>query len=758
MTKQAAQLSDADIISAFSQAMAEMGLRTDDRIVGDSDLHRFQVDGDPRNTRNGWYVLHMDGLPAGEFGCWKRGINATWCAKKQNELTPGEWSEVTARIERARAERAERERMKHEATAAEAMRIWNEAAPVEGQGHPYLQRKGVNAHGLRIGIWPTGVQALLVPVQDANGKMTSLQAIFANASPTIGRDKDFLAGGKKRGCFFQIGNASATGTVVLCEGYATGASIHEATGLTVIVAFDAGNLKPAAHELRRRWPACEIVVAADNDRWTVPTAENPHVMENPGVTHARELVEALPVRTRLCIPEFSSLDGKPTDFNDLAKLDGLAAVRQQILAVIPAPAEPANDNQPAVPMDGLVAPFGFPHVSEKGQPLNTVENLAYMMGEYGVTARYNQIRKQVELDIPGRNYTADNRANCGLAELGSLCARNRMPRSDLADYVKLIADANAYSPVCEWITSKPWDGVPRIQQLLDTITTTADAALKNALVYRWLLSAVAAAFMPHGFESHGCLVLVGAQGAGKTTWFRRLMPQGMGLVLVGAMLDPNNKDTVTNAVSHWLVELGELDATFRKADIARLKAFITLATDKLRRPYDRIESEYQRRTVFCASVNESNYLVDDTGNRRWWTVPVAGINYQHDLDMQQVWAELLVHHQRGEQHWLTAEENAALGALNGEHEAIDPVEEQILRTFNWAEYNLLQPREMTATEVLVAIGYDKPNKAAATHASKVLRKLTGKDPRRAATGRFFSLPPVLKRQCDAPAAEGGPPW
>lgn len=403
---------------------------------------------------------------------------------------------------------------------------------------------------------------------------------------------------------------------------------------------------------------------------------------------------------------------------------------------------PANDNKPVVPIDASVNPFGFPHMTEKGQPMNTVENLEYLMEQYGITARYNQVRKQVEVNVPGRNYTADNRANAALAELTSICARNRMPQSMLADYTKLIADRRAYNPVCDWISSKPWDGVPRILQLQDTVTVAGDPLLKNQLIYRWLISAVAALFKPHGFTSHGVLVFTGEQGQGKTSWVKALVPGEMGVVLEGATLDPNNKDTVVNAVSHWLVELGELDATFRKSDIARLKSFVTQAVDKLRRPYDRIESEYQRRTVFFASVNEDRYLVDDTGNRRWWTVPVQTINYRHGLDMQQVWAELLAHWQRGEQHWLTDDEQRALNALNSGHEAVDPVEEMLLARFDWGAL----PggpgwRDMTATEVLQAIGYDKTNKAQATHASKVLKKLTGKDARKSGGRRVFSVPP-----------------
>lgn len=403
---------------------------------------------------------------------------------------------------------------------------------------------------------------------------------------------------------------------------------------------------------------------------------------------------------------------------------------------------PANDNTPRLPLDATVNPFGFPHMSDKGQPLNTVENLAYMLGEYGITARYNEVRKQVEVTLPGRTYSADNRANCSLAEITSMAARNRMPQSMLADYIKLMADRHAFNPVKDWITSRPWDGRSRVADLCATVRVNGDRTLTDKLIYRWLVSAVAAVFMPSGFESHGVLVFTGPQGQGKTKWVKSLVaPELLDVILVGAVLDPNNKDTVTNAISHWLVELGELDATFRKADIARLKSFVTNATDKVRRPYDRIESEYQRRTVFFASVNEDRYLVDDTGNRRWWTVPVVSIDYGHTIDVQQLWAEILHDWRAGAQHWLAADEFTALNQLNAEHENVDPVEEMILGAFNWQATPGIGWRDMTASEVLGVIGYDKPNKAQATHASKVLKKLTGGDPRKTKTGRFFKLPP-----------------
>lgn len=660
--------------------------------------------------------------------------------------------EEIARREKERHDREEAARIEAEErrakAAAQAATIWDNGQDIDGDEHPYLERKGVLSFGLRVGTYRGMKNCLLVPVRLIDGALVTMQAIFEQPSPMMeGRDRDYLPGGQKRGGFHMLGDKphGPEPIILIGSGYATCASAHMATSYPTACAFDDNNLGNVALALRNTYPHAIIVVLGDDDCWH----DDPTKPNSGRVNGGRAAQQG---QAMLAIPTFSTTDGKPTDFNDLHMLDGLDAVRAQIMAALPKKA--ANDNnEPRIVLDAPILVGGYPHVSDKGQPLNTVENLEYMMGEYGITARYNQTRKAVEVKLPGRTYTLDNAANCAIAELVSVAVRNRMPQSNMGDYVKLIADRNAYSPVCDWITSKPWDGVTRVQQLLDTVHTDGDNALKDKLMYRWLLSAVAAAFKPTGFEGHGCLVFTGPQGVGKTTWFRRLVPAELRLILVGAMLDPADKDSVTNAVSHWIVELGELDATFRKADIARLKSFIPKPDDKLRRPYDRVDSEYQRRTVFCASVNDDKYLVDDTGNRRWWTVAVSYIDFLHNIDMQQLWAELLLRFHAGEQWHLTAEENTALGELNAEHEAVDPVEEMILTAFDWANPGIFGV-EMTASQVLAEIGHDKPNKGQATHASKVLKKLTGKEPTRKNNGRFFQMPKPVKRTVRAQGSGG----
>lgn len=651
------------------------------------------------------------------------------------ERTPLSSEEIESRKRKReaeeKAEQVRQEKLRAEA-AQKAADIWDSATDLEGDEHPYLKRKGVQSFGLRLGVWKGMANTLLVPVRNIDGHLTSLQAIFPQRSELNGKDKDFIFGGRMRGCFHIIGSKPTGGSqvIVVCEGYATGASIHMATGYTVAVAYHDGNLRNVASHMRQAYGRATIVVAADNDQWTEG---------NPGIHHARKA--ATTAGALLAIPKFAALSDEPTDFNDLHALQGLEAVRQQIQAVIP---EPENDN--FLPLDATVNPFMYPHMSHQQKPLSTWENLEWLLDQYGITARYNEISKDVVVTIPGRDYGVDAAANCSLAEVSSLCARNGMPKGDVGDYIKLIGVANRYNPAADFITSRPWDGVSRIYDLVDTLTTPEgfDRSLVLMMVRRWLISAVAAVMKPTGFWSKGVLVLQGDQSLGKTSWFKALLPHTMrDLVKDGATIDPSNKDSVTTAIGHWMVELGELDATFRKADIARLKSFISSDVDMLRRPYDRLESKYQRRTVFFASVNPKHFLADDTGNVRWWTIPVTGVNYAHDIDTQQLWAEVAQLYRDGERWWLDRDEESMLEGVNKEHESIDPVEEMILARFEWGSERISAYREHTASQVLQEIGFDKPNKSQATHCSNVLRKLTGQEPRKTKNGRFFNLPPKV---------------
>lgn len=275
------------IDDAFRGAMQEAGIPYHGEIVPDGTLHRIYVDGDRRGSRNGWYLLHIDGIPSGAFGSWKQGKGShTWSLIGKHDLSTAERAEFRRRMEAARAARdAERSRDRSRARE-KAISIWQISQRVDL--HPYLSAKGVGAYGIR-----QYKGSLVIPLRDTEGALHSLQFI-----DPAGR-KRFLSGGAIQGHYHAIG--ALQGVLCVCEGYATGATVHESTGYAVAVAFNAGNLKAVALALRGKFPEAKIILCADNDT---------HTPGNPGLSKAKEAADA--VGGYLAYPE----DG---DFNDMAR-------------------------------------------------------------------------------------------------------------------------------------------------------------------------------------------------------------------------------------------------------------------------------------------------------------------------------------------------------------------------------------------------------------------------------------------------------
>ncbi|WP_414495319.1 VapE domain-containing protein [Stenotrophomonas maltophilia] len=739
-----------DIVPAFLQAMHAHGIVPDargrDALAADGTLVRFHVEGDRRGTRNGWAVLFGDDLPAGEFGSWRTGSRHTWCAKAPLTLTAAEQRAIRQRQEVARKDRERQQREREDVAAKAANVLWNRALPADAN-HPYLLRKGVGAHGLRVTAWPVrnsdGLvfrhidNTLLVPVMNAAGRIVSLQAIFPRTDPALGRDKDFLAGGRKQGCFHVIGKPRPDHPIAIAEGYATAESIHQATGWCVVIAWDAGNLAAVARAWRTNLPDATFVICADNDQWTRQPVDNPGVSQ---ATHAAAAIDA-----RVVWPEFATLHGDddhPTDFNDLHLRQGLDAVRAQLL---PAPAAaldetPDRDHRMSTADAGYLVPGNlsafdtftpFPDSSARGRPLPTARNLAELCRRTGVTVRYNVIRKDLEILVPGLHTTVDNAKEVAAGEVMDCMHRAGMATASFETNLCQVAEANPYNPVASWITSRPWDGQPRLQAFFDTVqeaqpTRMADGRiLKEVLMRRWLISGVAAAFEPDGVVARGVLTFVSKQNLGKTRWARQLAPPELQLIADGVVLDPANKDSVKQVISKWIVELGEVDATFRRTDIAALKSFISRSHDELRRPYARTESRYARRTILFASVNDERFLRDATGNTRWWTVHAVALGEPARIDMQQVWAEAHALYCSGETWHLSGEELDALNATNSEHEPISPIAELIDRHFDWSTPAEHWNAAYRATEIAIVVGMDKPNRRDVNEAAAYVVKRHG---------------------------------
>lgn len=296
-------------IEIFRDAIRSAGLEPPDAIQTDGKIHRFSSN-NKRGDDAGWYVYHGDGIPAGAFGDWRTDTWQSWRAEIGRELTSVEEAAHRLRIEAMRREREAEEIKRHSEAAKKAAAIWKAAteAPTD---HPYLVRKSINPHGAG-----SHEGALVIPVRNAKGELCSLQFIDGNG------EKRFLTGGRVAGCYFAIGDPKGAAALCLAEGFATGASIHEATGYPVVVSFNAGNLGLVAIALREKSPDIQLIVCADDD---VDTEGN------PGLTKAK--AAALAVGARLAIPDFGA--NRPagvSDFNDLMAFAGREAVKRVIAA------------------------------------------------------------------------------------------------------------------------------------------------------------------------------------------------------------------------------------------------------------------------------------------------------------------------------------------------------------------------------------------------------------------------------------------
>lgn len=338
----------------------------------------------------------------------------------------------------------------------------------------------------------------------------------------------------------------------------------------------------------------------------------------------------------------------------------------------------------------------FVDLKSTGKPKGTKENLIALLNYYQITVRYNLMSKDLEIVVPGTSYTTDNATNCAVADIISLCQRHDLPINIVDHYILNIGDDYAYNPVVNWIQNTQWDGVDRFTQLLETLDAS-DPIIANVLLRKWLITAVAGAFNPLGVAASGMLVLQGGQYIGKTRWFWQLLGGNKEWGKEAAILDPHNKDSVKQCVSYWLVELGELDATFKKSDIAALKGYITKDKDEFRRPYARSDSKYPRRTVYFGSVNPKHFLHDETGNRRFWTIECGDkFNCNHGIDAAQLWAQVYQWYIAGERYWLSNEENDALNSHNLQFEPTNPYVELIQRAY---DFTVASMRELTVTEI-----------------------------------------------------------
>ncbi|MES2844232.1 MAG: virulence-associated E family protein [Pseudomonadota bacterium] len=350
------------------------------------------------------------------------------------------------------------------------------------------------------------------------------------------------------------------------------------------------------------------------------------------------------------------------------------------------------------------------------------DNVACLLEGYGIEPSYNEITKQIEWADGGSDVVGDNSENARVSKILSLASLNDLPSKNLPTHLIGLAETRPTNPVTDYLKKLEWDGVPRISTLADRMKTS-DVAVSRAAFRIFFCQACAAgdhavqaqcidpSIRAH-FES--VVVFVGAQGAGKTKGLRRLLPTALRKYFKeGVALDPRDKDSVKKSISAWIVELGELDATFRKADIAQLKAFLSSDTDEIRMPYAPNASKFKRRTVFVGTVNDPSFLADATGNRRFIPLEIESLMVAlSGVDIDQLWAEAWCSYANGEKWWPTDQESAALDAHTDRFRARSWIEDKIASVFDATADLTTKPKRLSATDIFDLLSRDQQGRSA----------------------------------------------
>lgn len=309
----------------------------------------------------------------------------------------------------------------------------------------------------------------------------------------------------------------------------------------------------------------------------------------------------------------------------------------------------AHDFGTPLPIDS------FPHrvligsgKNSKVCPSVTVDNLVAVFNAHNIRCVRDAISRKQSTSIAGSKATIDYaygqvRSQCVLSDFTGFSGFRDIYNAAITQVTDLV------NPVTDYLDSLKWDKHSRLRAFLDTIDCQ-ETEIRDLAVTAWLAQCVA---MARGDNAGGgsVLVLAGRGGIGKTALLQSLVPVHLREYMkTGMIVNPTNKDDIAKVCSAWITELGELDGTFRRSDMAALKAFLTDEYDSYRPPYGHEVVEFKRHTSFSATVNDSLFLADLTGGgyRRFWVVECDVINWQHGIDIDQLWAEVVYRMDAGE--------------------------------------------------------------------------------------------------------------
>jgi len=620
-----------DFVSAFITDIVNNGImpKSTKDIVPCDRFRRIsgQTDKGAKRSISYWLRIEHD-FAYGYAKDFKTGVERRFKSYNNDQnLSRSDIARIKAMLKARQAEQDAEIAARHAKIAQRAKNIWA-AASVTGHS-PYAESKKINPISARY-----QGQRLLISLHDTETlEIVSWQRIFPDGK------KRFPFGGRKQGCSHAIGQINPAYPIVLCEGYSTGATIHEATKMPVVVAFDAGNLIHVAKALRKKYHTAQIIIAADNDE------------SQTGQKAAKAVTEKIDN----CIIVMPDVVG--CDFNDI----GLEATKK------------AFDGGGNTPSDGLRPQQNVPAVSSEWMEnlitdqrnrmvaTSTQNAILYMLHheDFSGVFAYDEFKQACILKKCPPWQEIDDFDVCELTDIHITQASATLERYGLAcgidkcaKAIDVVADCNKFHSAREYFKTLKWDGVKRLETFcIDYLGTTQEKPEYLSFVFKkWLTAAVKRVMEPGCKFDHVLILESQMQGLYKSEFLKTLATFDGECYHTDSisMIEIDNKDTVMKMQGNLIVELAELSGFSKKED-NQIKNWLTQTKDEIRIPFARKIVNYTRQFVFAATTNNYDYLRDPTGNRRYWPLTVEKpIDIQAvKLIKEQLWAEAFQYWQDG---------------------------------------------------------------------------------------------------------------
>jgi len=629
-------------------------------IKPDDKRHDFQLAHDAPTKKKGFYKLRIDGdFAYGFAGDYRGGECHSWHSKSISKLTPEEKARFREKVERERLQAQEEQKKIWDAKAVQAQEYVSKLP--EAFAHAYLDKKGLND---TYGLFISDDGKLIVPMKNEHGEIRNYQSINESG------EKRFLAAAQKQGNFFDI---PGTNPICIVEGMATGASIHDATGYYVRVAFDAGNMGIVSIKTRAQYPDAEIIICADNDHESASG--------NTGIKKGK--IAAKEINAKFIFPEFTENDKGLSDFNDMAMDRGLISVKERIHEACLMPVGGVAAGSDTYPVSVDLQPSGGASFDDGwrnllmlnargGMEVRSITNLSIIMAnapELRGVFKYDSFAKRIIVfKCPPwedeQAFSVRSVADYDYFRLESYLERGyglKASKDKVVDSIVSVAQLpeNTFNPATDYFTALEWDGTPRLDTWMEKYVSDGQQSKEYLrIVSRKFLCGLAARAMNPGVKFDTMIILEGAQYAGKSYLSKLISTVNGTDYFLDDFKDIENKDTLMKMQGKLVVEFAEI-STMRKAEVNDLKAFLSRTHDVFRVPYGRNTMESPRQCVFIGTTNpEGYYLRDVTGNRRYWPVSCRSkfdLTALKDI-IPHLHAEAAHLVREGEQLWLNEEE------------------------------------------------------------------------------------------------------